>query len=89
MLEDLHGVVCILTNCRLFFPLQPYACFIYLKIAYLYSEPDDVVLSYIMEAIDLVINDGGDAMDVDEFVEIMTAYIPELITVERLQELFK
>lgn len=55
----------------------------------MYSEPDDVVLSYIMEAIDLVINDGGDAMDVDEFVEIMTAYIPELITVERLQELFK
>ena len=45
-------------------------------------------MSYILNVIELITNAdafcAGDAVDIEEFIEIMTAYIPEFISANRL-----
>ena len=52
---------------------------------YIFSDIDDIVLSYIISILEDLGDDGNaeENIDVDQFVEMMDAYIPGFATIER------
>jgi hypothetical protein len=56
---------------------------------YIFSDIDEIVLSYIISILEDLGDDGNaeENIDVDQFIEMMDAYIPGFATIERLLQL--